>query len=81
MQKVVKTRSSLRNTIKYILAQSCVTPLSEYIILCREGLRMIVFTSCFHYFLYGASLHRAIHSFLHLLHIFFALRSYTHVAR
>ena len=39
MRKIVETRSSLSNTI---LAQSCITPLSE---LCREGLRMIVLVS------------------------------------
>ena len=45
-----------------ILAQSCVTPLTE----CREGLRITMYfldsiakgTSCFHYFSYGVSLQR-----------------------
>ena len=67
MHKIVETRSFLSNTIKYILAQSCVTPLPEYMQGgvthdCASILDSIAKeTSCFHYFLHGASLHR--HSF------------------
>ena len=39
MQKIVETRNSLSNTIKYILAQTFVTPPCIY---SGKGLRMIV---------------------------------------
>ena len=53
--------------LRIVLAQSCVTPLPAYTQ--AKGLRMIVLvaildsiakgSSCFHYFLHGASLHRS----------------------
>ena len=70
MQKIVETRSFLSNAIKY--TSTIMRNPSLYTYTQAKGLRMIVLvyildsiakeTSCFHYFLHGASLHR--HSFI-----------------
>ena len=83
MQKIVETRSSLSNAIKYT---STIMRNRPYIYSgkgvthdCASILDSIAKgTSCFHYFLHGASLHP--HSFiLHLLHIIFCFaRSCAH---
>ena len=62
MQKIVETRSSLSNTIKYASTIMRNPSLHK---LRQMGLRMIVLVYlivllrelCFHYFLHGASLH------------------------
>ena len=82
MQKIVETRSSLSNTIKYTstimrnpfarvyvgrVTHNCVSILDSI----AKG------TSCFHYFLHGASLHRHSMVFTLVTHIFFAFAQKT----